>query len=137
MARRRNAAEYGDDRRGCRTDDLERRKRVIGARRAGRSKVLCLVQQRHANVPQSDRAEKEKTPVLSEDRGDRSSVISMRYDTRGRPPAPPVRDSAAITIRVFRALRMCIEIEREAREGLMLQKNESPGRQDAAGRIAF
>jgi hypothetical protein len=50
----------------------------------------------------------------------------MRYDTRGRPPAPPVRDSAAI--RMFRALRMCMDIERETREGLMLQKNESPGR---------
>jgi len=61
----------------------------------------------------------------------------MRYDTRGRPPAPPVRDSAAIAIRVLCALRMCLDIEIETREGTDAQKNESPGRQDAAGRIAF
>ena len=61
----------------------------------------------------------------------------MRYDTRGRPPAPPVRDSAAIAIRMFRALHMCLHIEIETREGLMLRKTNRPGDKTPPGVSRF
>ena len=80
--------------------------------------------------------ERKKPPVSLEDRGSIESGVSMRYDIRSRPPAPPVGDSAAIAIRMFRALVVCLDIEVLQRMKSPL-KNESPGRKRPPGASRF
>ena len=60
----------------------------------------------------------------------------MLYDTRGRPPVPPVGDSAAIAIRMFRALVVCLDIASLQWMNSPL-KNESPGRKRPPGASRF
>jgi len=80
--------------------------------------------------------ERKKPPVSLEDRGLIESGVSTRHDMRSRPPVPPVGDSAAIAIRMFRALVVCLDIASLQWMNTPL-KNESPGRKRPPGASRF
>jgi hypothetical protein len=95
----------------------------------------CFLQQRHVACLHA--VEQKKNPVSLEDRGGViESGVSTRHDMRSRPPVPPVGDSAAIAIRMFRASIQCLDIDVLQWKNSPL-KNESPGRKRPPGASRF
>ena len=108
VTRRRDAAEHDDDRCRIRSDDLEARQRAVAAWFLDCMMTSCFLEQCHVDCLCA--MERKKPPVSLEDRGLIESGVSTRHDMRSRPPVPPVGDSAAIAIRMFRALVVCLDI---------------------------